>query len=56
MFRAAVTLLFTLQALPTIQAAEPLVLDLDAEGDLLSLSRHIDNFPFAPTRNTAAGE
>lgn len=55
MFRTAIVLVFALHALPAARAAEPLVLDLDAEGDLLSLSHHIDQFLFAPTRNTAAG-
>lgn len=36
---------------PHIFAEDKLVLDLDLESDLLSLSHNIDNFLFAPTRN-----
>jgi len=34
-----------------VAAADKLVLDLDLDGDLLSLSHHVDNFLFTPTMN-----
>ncbi len=37
-------------------AADKLVLDLDLDQDLLSLSHNIDNFLFSPTRNYAGSE
>lgn len=35
----------------TVQAAEPLVLELEMDRDLISIAHHIDGFPFAPTMN-----
>jgi hypothetical protein len=44
-------ILFVLGSLSSASAAEKLVLELDLDRDLLSLSHNIDKFPFAPTMN-----
>ena len=54
--RFLILLLFGVAFKPAF-ATEVLVMDLDLESDLLSLSHNIDNFLFAPTRNfTATGD
>jgi hypothetical protein len=44
-------ILFALGSFTSASAAEKLVLELDLDRDLLSLSHNIDRFPFAPTMN-----
>jgi hypothetical protein len=51
--RVRVIVLFLCGTFTSVSAAEKLVLDVNIDTDLLSLSHHIEHFPFTPTMNFA---
>ncbi|MBM5812578.1 MAG: hypothetical protein FJ191_11540 [Gammaproteobacteria bacterium] len=51
MWHRIVVAVLLLAAAVAARAAQPLVIDLDSDGDLVSLAHHVDGFLFAPTMN-----